>query len=197
MSKIIVIEGPDRVGKATQAEMLKNYIVDVLGRKAAVVEVPIQDRLTYRLIYWMLENGLAKKLPRVFQLLQCLNRWLFQSFKLSNLEHDYDFIIFDRWSLSTNVYGQAAGLSKDFLNPLYRILRRPDFTFIILGPAHKHAAEDVYERDQKLQKKVREIYAEWSKSHPHDCHVVDSQQSKDVSSYEIIKILRTTRHIPA
>ena len=196
MSKIIVIEGPDRCGKATQSRLLCDYL-NSRSIKAKVVEVPIQDPLTYQLIYWSLSNGLAKKNPKVFQLLQCLNRWLFQSFKLPSLEHEYDYIIFDRWSLSTNVYGQATGLSKTFVDPLYRILRKPDFTILILGPAHKHSAEDVYESDDLLQENVREIYSKWAAGHPHDCHVVDSRQSKEAASCEIIKILRTTRHIPA
>ena len=196
MSKIIVLEGPDRVGKATQSQLLCEYLWQC-GKKAKVVEVPIHDNLTYKSIYWMLEKGHAKKFPRVFQFTQFLNRWLFQTKHMSDLDHEYDYLIFDRWSLSTTIYGQAAGVDIGFVDYLYRKLRKPDYTLVLLGKPHKHEAEDVYEADSKLQEKVRDLYAEWVNKHPKESHVVASDRSKEAVFTEIIVVLKTTRNIPS
>jgi thymidylate kinase len=196
MSKIIVIEGPDRCGKATQSALLCEYLWQC-GKKAKVVEVPIHDKITYDAIYWMLEKGHAKKFPRVFQLTQFLNRWLFQTKELSDLDHEYDYLIFDRWSLSTTVYGKASGVDDGFVNYFYKKLRKPDFTLVLLGKPHSHVAEDVYEKDNELQEKVRKLYADWVNKHPREAHVVASDRSKESVFTEIIVVLKTTRSIPS
>lgn len=195
MSKIIVIEGPDRCGKATQSALLCEYLWQC-GKKAKVVEVPIHDEMTYKAIYWMLEKGHAKKFPRVFQLTQFLNRWLFQTKELSDLDHEYDYLIFDRWSLSTTVYGKAAGVDDGFVNYFYKKLRKPDYTLVLLGKSHKHEAEDVYEKDEKLQEDVRRLYADWVNKNPKEGHVVASDCPKESVFTEIIVVLKTTRNIP-
>lgn len=197
MSKIIAIEGPDRVGKATQSRMLCDHITKELNKKATVVEVPVHDNVTHRLIYWMLGNGLARKFPKTFQWLQVVNRWIFQTTKLVELEHDYDYIIFDRWSCSTEVYGAAEGILQGTLRKMARILRSPDFTIILLGNSHAHKAEDFYEADSALQQRVSDFYAEWANEHPGRAHVVDCEKTIDKVSSEVITVLRTLRHIPA
>lgn len=195
MSKIIVIEGPDRCGKATQSRLLCDYLND-RGLKAKVVEVPIDDTYTYPIIYWMLRNGLAKKLPNLFQWIQVINRWLFQTHRLVTLEHEYDYIIFDRWSLSSAVYGVAAGLSPSDVESSMTLLRSPDFTFVLLGKSHSHVAEDVYESDVDLQTRVRTLYAAWVNHNPKKAHAVDSERSRERVHDEIVSVLKIMRIIP-
>lgn len=160
MAKLIAICGPDRVGKATQTHLLVDFL-NQSGFKACCIEVPVRGNITYPVIYWMLRNGLAKKLPKVFQWLQYFNRQIFQWTKLSRLRRQYDFIVFDRWSLSTIVYGAAEGVSEEFTIPLMKRLVKPDLTLVLLGPAHDHSPEDVYEKDFQLQQTVRVLYKEW------------------------------------
>jgi len=196
MAKIIAIEGADRCGKATQAAFLKGYIIST-GKTATIVEVPIKDSITYHVIYWMLRNGLAKKFPKLFQWLQCHNRLIFQWTKLSQLEHQYDYIIFDRWSLSSVVYGRAEGVDAEYCEDLYRRLRKPDFTVLLLGASYAHEAEDVYEADSVLQQKVRGLYAEWGDMHPKESHVFDGTGlTKEKVADDIMKVLRIWRIIP-
>jgi thymidylate kinase len=161
--------------------MLCDYIRVVLDKKVKLVEVPIHDNMTYRLIYWMLGSGLAKKFPKIFQWLQVLNRWIFQTTSLVSLEHEYDYIVFDRWSLSTISYGVAEGLGREFLDRLYRLQRRPDFTVVLLGSSHEHVAEDVYERDSQLQEKTRSVYSEWCRENSKEsCNVNCNGTKKEV-----------------
>lgn len=161
MSKIIVIEGPDRVGKATQSRLLCDYARKTLNKRAEVVEVPIKSPVTYRLIYWMLGNGLAKKFPKLFQWIQFANRKIFQVTRLASLMRKNDYIIFDRWSLSTVVYGEAEGVPREWSEKLAERLVIPDHTILLLGNPQLNETEDVYESDLCLQEKVRSLYEDW------------------------------------
>lgn len=195
MAKIIVIEGPDRTGKATQAALLRDYLL-CIGKRAVVVEVPIKDSHTYDKIYWMLRTGTAKTFPRIFQALQCLNRLMFQTFELPRLESENDYIIFDRWSLSSVVYGLAESLSEKFVTGLSNVLRTPDFTFVLVGKAHPHEAEDAYERDVILQERVRRLYAAWASQADDRAHGIECSLPRDVIFSEILGVLQAARIVP-
>jgi len=195
MSKIIVIEGADRCGKATQASMLQSYLSRI-GCASTIVEVPIRSAVTYKIIYWMLKNGLAKKLPKTFQWFQYLNRKIFQVFRLPRLEDRYEVIIMDRWSLSTIVYGAAEGVPKQYTIDLAKKLRQPDHTIILHGKSYSHEAEDTYEADLALQNKVRQEYINWALDNPDSTNVVDCQRDRKIVSREIKEILQTKRILP-
>ena len=188
MSKFIVIEGPDRVGKATQTKMLKNYLQG-LGYKTLTMEVPLSSNITYGMIYWMLKNGTVKKFPKIFQWLQYFNRQIFQWTRLSELEEQYDYIVMDRWSLSTVIYGMANNVPEDFTEKLYKRLRDPDFTIILLGESHQHEAEDEYEKDAELQSKVRKLYYEWSLARPGRSAVINCNEPREVVARNIQECL--------
>lgn len=194
MSKIIVIEGADRCGKATQAKLLREYLVS-FGITSMIVEVPIRSAVTYRVIYWMLQNGFAKKYPKLFQVFQFLNRKIFQTFTLPSLEQEYDVIIFDRWSLSTIVYGGAAGVSENFTIDLSKRLRQPDHTFVLLGESFPHEAEDVYEADLDLQKEVRIRYTAWAVDNPKEITAISCRQEKKKIAKQIREVLKSKKII--
>ena len=177
MSTIIVVEGPDRCGKATQSKLLQEYIARI-GLGAVVVEVPIRSAVTYRIIYWMLKNGLAKNFPKVFQCFQFLNRKIFQIFTLPGLERMYDVIIMDRWSLSTIVYGAAEGVSEAFTTRLAKWLRMADHTFVLHGESYLHEAEDSYEADRDLQLKVKLGYSMWALNNQKVCTMINCRHDK-------------------
>lgn len=191
MSKIIVIEGPDRVGKATQVDLLRKKILD-RNKCVSTVEVPLRSNLIYHVIYWMLGNGLAKNFPKVFQWFQYFNRQIFQWTILPKLELTCDYIIMDRWSLSTVIYGAATGVPEDFTRKLYERLRKPDHTFVLSGPAHKHTAEDVYESDALLQDRVRSLYVSWALKNPDVSFFIDCSKTRDEISLEIVNRLVET-----
>lgn len=194
MSKIIVIEGADRCGKATQAKLLREYLIS-FGIMSTIVEVPIKSAITYRIIYWMLQNGFAKKYPKLFQVFQFLNRKIFQILTLPSLEQEYDVIIFDRWSLSTIVYGGASGVSEQFTIELSKRLRQPDHTFILSGESFPHVAEDVYEADSNLQKEVRIRYTAWAVDNPDDVTAISCRQDKKKIAKHIREVLKSKKLI--
>src|SRR5260221_1777914 len=183
---LIVLDGPDRVGKFTQTKMLASSLSLVC--KVKRVEFPMKDTLTYRPIYWMLENGLAKKLPNLFQIVQFMNKVSFQV-KLVFCQWMYDYIIFDRWICSAAVYGKVSGASEKLTAFLSWWFWRPDVTIIMTGAALSADAEDVYERDEKLQVAVRKEYAEWYMMNSKNCCMIDNTGTRNNVHNRILNII--------
>lgn len=179
-AKIIAIEGPDKVGKQTQTEMLA-HALRRYGDRVALVEVPFNDGATHRLIYWMLRAGHAKANPNLFQFVHFLNKVIFQWTYLLWLRVTCDFVVLDRWSLSAVVYGDATGTNAVFNRVLYCLLKQPHLTLVLHGPSFKRnsTVDDFYERDTDLQKAVRRGYHDWVQQHPFDHELVDNQGTKD------------------
>lgn len=175
---IIVIEGPDQVGKATQTKMLAEMF-RFLGSSVAQVEIPFKDPLIHPLIYWMLANGSAKKYPNLFQFVQFLNKFIFQTIFLLPLMLNSDFIILDRWSISSIVYGDATGVNKTFNRFLFWFLVKADYTFILTGKTYKrNDAQDVYEKDDSLQRAVRIGYVDWVLENPEGHFLISNEGTK-------------------
>lgn len=165
-AKIVAIEGGDSCGKHTQAVMLRKKLIG-LGHKTALVEVPVRDHLTHKLIYSMLRSGAAKRHPNLFQFVQFTNKLLFQVTCLLWLWVVSDFVVLDRWALSSIVYGKATGSNVGFCEFLYRFLIEPHMTIVLDGPTLSREREkDVYEQDTELQASVKESYREWAKNDP-------------------------------
>ena len=186
-AKTFVIEGPDKMGKATQSKMLVNSLRAEQGNKTKVtlVEVPFNDRLTHRVIYWMLRNGLAKKAPNLFQFVQFLNKFFFQIFVLPYLLLTNDYVVFDRWSLSAIVYGGATGVNKNFNEFLYSLLYKPNGTVVLTGRPHFRKGSDSYESDNDLQSTVRELYSLTADQLPYHGKV-DANQGREKVHSEVL-----------
>lgn len=188
MAILIAIEGADRCGKQTQSRML----VEALTKRrysVRLIEVPFNDHLTYKTIYWMLKNGLAKKLPNLFQFVQFLNKLIFQLTSLVWLSITNDYIVFDRWSLSSVIYGNATGTNRTFVRFLYELLNKPDMTVILHGARHTDDVEDAYEADTQLQKDVRKGYYEWAQRFPLSHELIDNQGTREDVHARVMDVL--------
>jgi thymidylate kinase len=156
-AKMIAIEGPDCVGKETQSKLLFEHLSSC-GYKVARVEVPVNDGITHKLIYWMLKNKLAKNLPSVFQFVQALNKIGFFLFKLKKLLRENDYLILDRWILSAYVYGTVTNVPRLLNNLFYFFVRDVNAYVVLVGQPFNRTGLDDYEKDTKLQKDVRMQY---------------------------------------
>lgn len=190
MTRVICVEGPDQVGKATQSKMLVDHINRAGLGIATRVEIPYDDKITHRVLYWMLRNGLAKRFPNAFQWLQFVNRRLFQCTRLLRLFQRYDYIVFDRWSLSSVVYGEESGANKKLVDFCYEHLFKPHATVVITVPSHSKRQDDDYEKDDSLQARVRTKYRDWAKTHKGCVLVEQIMPIKDTHDY-IVHNLRT------
>lgn len=164
---LIAIEGPDRFGKETQTNLLEQGLGH--GPNDAVfvkhIEVPVKGKTSYKLIYWMLRNGSAKRYPNLFQFVQFVNKFAFQTFVLPKYTEFYDYVILDRWSLSGLVYGEATGVNATLNGFLHRLLVKPDITLVMTGkPFHRAGTKDVYETDEVLQERVARLYVDYGRT---------------------------------
>ncbi len=190
MAKIVVFEGPDKVGKETQSKLLLEAL-QAADYKAVRVEVPTKlCPRTYELIYKMLKDGSAKRWTNTFQFVQFLNKWMFQRRVLPALLRTNDVVIFDRWSLSAIIYGNATGVNPSFNRFLYNRLKKADVTLVFHGKSYRRAkADDSYEKDNELQEKVAIAYHTWGvKNHKDHLLVNNERDVKDIHRGIIIDL---------
>lgn len=180
LAKLIALEGADKMGKATQSRQLA-HVLRRWGDRVKLVEVPVNDGITYRLIYWMLRNGAARRYPNAFQFAMFVNKFVFQATKMLWYRLTNEFIVLDRWSLSGFVYGEAAGVNYVLNVLMYMLLVKPHMTIVIDGLplSRKEEQDDVHERDDKLQATVRELYRLWVSLNPENHAIVDNSGGRD------------------
>lgn len=154
----IALEGSDMSGKTTQTKLLSKSFSDA-GFVCRAIKVPFDDKVTHKLIYSMLFSGAAKKYPALFQAVQFCNKLICQASVMFAKE---DVIIFDRWHMSSIVYGTASGLSQSLLDLLSKLLITPDLTLILMRSDSqkflRDEKQDSYEKDSALQRRVEELY---------------------------------------
>jgi dTMP kinase len=157
---LIAFEGLDQSGKQTQAEMLRDRLVDA-GRLVRLLSFPAYDTSIGT------EIGKALQGDRdygsdVMQLLYVANRYEWKPQMERELERG-TVLICDRYLASSVAYGEAQGLDPAWLLDMQKHLPPPDITFLLdidpeVSAARKTADRDKYERDLALLGRVRSSY---------------------------------------
>jgi dTMP kinase len=164
---LIAFEGLDQSGKATQARRLRTHLE---GRRPIVhalsfpeYETPIGRELRSALA------GDRQYGPEVMQLLYVANRFEFKTRLDAWLAADA-VVICDRYQASSIAYGEAQGLSVEWLSDIQRGLPEAQLTVLLDIDPHtavrrKSAGRDKYERDLGLLARVRESYRRQAAAH--------------------------------
>jgi dTMP kinase len=157
---LIAFEGLDQSGKQTQAEMLRDRLVDA-GRLVRLLSFPAYDTSIGAEIGKALQ-GDRDYGPDVMQLLYVANRYEWKPQMERELERG-TVLICDRYLASSVVYGEAQGLDPAWLLDMQRYLPPPDLTFLLdidpgVSARRKTADRDRYERDLALLGRVRSSY---------------------------------------
>ena len=157
---LIAFEGLDQSGKQTQAERLRDRVVEA-GRFVRLLSFPAYDTAIGTEIGRALQ-GDRDYGPDVMQLLYVANRYEWKpqiEFELSR----GTVLICDRYLASSIAYGEAQGLDAAWLLEIQKYLPQPDLTFLLdidpdISAKRKTADRDKYERDLALLARVRGSY---------------------------------------
>lgn len=157
---LIAFEGLDQSGKQTQAECLRDRLVD-RHRLVRLLSFPAYDTPIGEEIGRAL-RGEREYGPDVMQLLYIANRYEWKPQIELELSRG-TILICDRYLASSIVYGEAFGLDAAWLRETQKYLPQPDVTFLLdIAPAvsarRKTTDRDKYERDLDLLGRVRESY---------------------------------------
>ena len=157
---LIAFEGLDQSGKQTQAEMLRDRVVEA-GRLVRLLSFPAYDTSIGT------EIGKALQGDRdygadVMQLLYVANRYEYKPQIERELQRG-TVLICDRYLASSVAYGEAQGLDAGWLLEMQKHLPQPDLTFLLdidpnVSASRKTADRDRYERDLALLGRVRDSY---------------------------------------
>ena len=157
---LIAFEGLDQSGKQTQAELLRDRLVE-------------RDRLVRLLSFPAYDSPIGEEIgrglrgerdygPDVMQLLYIANRYEWKPQIERELQRG-TILICDRYLASSIVYGEAFGLDGGWLREVQRYLPQPDLTFLLdiapeVSARRKTVDRDKYERDLDLLGRVRGSY---------------------------------------
>jgi dTMP kinase len=187
---LIAFEGLDQSGKQTQAELLRDRVVDA-GRLVRLLSFPAYDTPIGTEIGRALQ-GDREYGPDVMQLLYVANRYEWKpqiEFELGR----GTILICDRYLASSVAYGEAQGLDAMWLTEMQKYLPQPDVTFLLdinpdVSARRKKADRDKYERDLALLGRVRSSYmrqaaAGWS--------VIDANREREAVATDVWTAVRS------
>ncbi|OGG12061.1 hypothetical protein A2Z00_04380 [Candidatus Gottesmanbacteria bacterium RBG_13_45_10] len=191
--KIIVLEGADGTGKATQKELLISFLT-TKGIPHSSLDFPrYADSFFGALAGRMLKGdfGQSKDIPaHLATLPYACDRWLAKD-ELHQWLSEGKIIVINRYTASSAVY-QAAKVppaqQHDFVNWVYRMeydiigLPRENITFYLHMPLEisqqllekkgqrtylGDEKKDIYEKNTAMQETVIQLYSEIAKRYPH------------------------------
>jgi len=157
---LVAFEGLDQSGKQTQAERLRDRLVEA-GRTVRLLSFPDYETSIGA------ELGRALRGERdytadVMQLLYVANRYEYKQEILRQRDAG-TVLVCDRYLASSVAYGEALGLDAQWLIDIQRYLPQPDLTVLLdippdVSARRKTADRDKFERDLALLARVRDSY---------------------------------------
>lgn len=169
------MEGSDGVGKTTNINRLALQLA-LGGKSVAVAKLPTYNTLPGAVIKWMLKNGLAVKLQNLFQVVQCLDKLIFQWFILPKMMNKFDYVLLDRWHASMWAYGLASGANEKLTTACVNLMVEPNLVLVFHGTCKRAEAQDAYEKDKKFQKSVALHYVLWTITHADNSRAIMADQ---------------------
>ena len=157
---LIAFEGLDQSGKQTQAELLRDRLVEQ-GRLVRLLSFPAYNTHIGAEIGKALQ-GDRNYGPDVMQLLYVANRYELKPEIVREIERG-TILICDRYLASSVAYGEAQGLDPVWLVEMQAQLPQPDITVLLdiapeVSARRKTTDRDTYERDLALLARVRNSY---------------------------------------
>jgi dTMP kinase len=187
--KIIVIEGIDKAGKTTQANLLLKKLE---SRKCMKFDFPDYSTAVGKEIKQFLDGN--RKYPdEVKMILLSANRWEKKA-EIERIIGEGTTIIMNRYYQSNLVYGVSKGLKLSWLLALDDGLPKADLVIVIdiktktLVKRSKNGIIDTFEKDLKLIRKVKKNYR--ILANQFNWHIINGENSVNYVNNEVLQIVK-------
>lgn len=200
--KFIVLEGPDRCGKSTQAKLLYNRLV-ACGHEVVLTREPGGTPTAERIRQLVLEPGLDIRPMAELMLYEASRAQHTQEKILPALEAGKT-VICERYTMSTCAYqGYGRGIDLkviEALNQEASLHLQPDLTLVFLMSDKYFTERGEYlfsdrleQEDVAFRQKMRQGYLEMVKTTP-NAYLVDADRTIDEIQNQVRQLL-LDRHI--
>jgi dTMP kinase len=196
--KFIVLEGPDRCGKSTQAKMLLNALI-AGGKDVVLTREPGGTPTAEEIRQIVLEPKLDVR-PMAELLLYEASRAQHTQEKILPALEAGKIVVCERYTMSTCAYqGYGRGIDLNIINTLNKIATLglvPDLTLVFLMSDKYFTQRGEYlysdrleQEDISFRQKMRQGYLEMVKQTPH-AHLIDADKHASEIQQEVLHILR-------
>lgn len=194
VGKIITLEGIEKSGKTTQAQMLSHYLSKEKHLNTAHFDLPDYQTDVGQIIYKYLNQAEMPSNPEVLHLLYAANRYEIRDVINFHLDDGY-VVIMNRYYQSNIVYGSVNGLEIRWLYTLDKNMPRSDLTIILDAPVQitekrgTRMAKNRFEHDREFKERVREAFLTLAEKEK--WNVIDAARSKEDIHNDIIRIIES------
>lgn len=195
--KFIVLEGPDRCGKSTQAKMLVNTLL-AHGKDVLLTREPGGTLTAEQIRQIVLQPGVDIR-PMAELFLYEASRAQHTQEKILPALEEGKIVICERYTMSTCAYqGYGRGLDLktiDTLNKIASLGLSPDLTLVFLMSDKYFTQRGEYlfsdrleQEDVDFRQQMRKGYKELVKKTPH-AHLIDADKNIDMVQAEVVELL--------
>jgi len=187
--KIIVIEGIDKAGKTTQANLL---LKKLKGKKYVKFDFPDYSTPVGIEIKQFLD-GKRNYSDEVKMMLLSANRWEKKS-KIESIIGKGTTIIMNRYYQSNLAYGISKGLKLKWLLALDEGLPKADLVVVIdiktntLVKRSRNDITDTFEQDLDLIRNVRRNYK--MLANKFNWHIIDGEDTVNIVNVQVVELVR-------
>ena len=187
--KIIVIEGIDKAGKTTQANLL---LKKLKGKKYVKFDFPDYSTPVGIEIKQFLD-GKRDYSDEVKMMLLSANRWEKKS-EIESIIGKGTTIIMNRYYQSNLVYGISKGLKLKWLLALDEGLPKADLVVVIdiktntLVERSRNDITDTFEQDLDLIRNVRRNYK--MLANKFNWHIIDGEDTVNIVNVQVVELVR-------
>ena len=199
--KFIVLEGPDRCGKSTQAKMLVNHLI-AHGKDVILTREPGGTPTAEKIRQIVLEPGLDVR-PMTELLLYEASRAQHTQEKIIPALEEGKIVICERYTMSTCAYqGYGRGIDLkiiDTLNKIATLGTTPDLTLVFLMSDKYFIERGEYlfddrleQEDRAFRQKMRTGYLEMLANTP-NAYLIDADKNIQSIQEEVLKLIHQYR----
>lgn len=201
--KFIVLEGPDRCGKSTQAKMLVNHLI-TLGKDVVLTREPGGTPTAEKIRQIVLEPGLDVR-PMAELFLYEASRAQHTQEKIIPALEAGKIVICERYTMSTCAYqGYGRGIDLgiiDTLNKIATLETKPDLTLVFLMSDKYFTERGEYlfsdrleQEDMAFRQKMRRGYLDMIEKTP-NAYLIDADKNISEIQARVTQLLKETHII--